>query len=148
MHYLIVHVSAFGVRRHDRGEKFLETNEHCARSRCRTRRLFGTRERYGTEGRNYLSLLTKITVRVYSCPLCFVGLERIREEKESSIFTPSKPILFANMLVLVFDLNDLSIVLSIPHYLLHSMKSKRTNLLSYHVTLRYIIRYTVEQTCV
>lgn len=61
------------------------------------------------------TLLTKITIRVYSC---FIVFCRFRENKSAREldFYAGKPILFANMLVHVFD-DGLSIVVSIPHCL-------------------------------
>lgn len=91
---IVVHVLAFGVRCHDRREKFPETlrNERTPYGYERIRDivcddyLARERERHDT-GRRIHSSRYAIDedYRVYPCPSCFVNLGRIKA-LESSIF--------------------------------------------------------------
>lgn len=142
---IVVHVLAFGVRAvtiaAKNFPKLFETNERpygvrWTHSRCGARWLFGTRERHGT-GRRIHSLPyvidegSSLSVPVFC---------RFRENKRARKldFYASKLTMFANMLILVFD-DNLSIIISIPHCLLHSMKRKLRDLLSCHVMLHHVI---------
>lgn len=109
------------------------------RSRCRAWWLFDTRERHDTGGRIHSSRYA-IDEDYDSSWFVSIVFCRFRENKSARKFDfyAGKPILFANMLVHVFD-DGLSIVVSIPHCLFRTRW--RVNVETYHVivTLHHII---------